>query len=45
MATAAPSWAPGVGEVLEGSAPTPEAQQLAPGATGALGPLLKAETA
>ena len=44
-ATAAPGWAPGAGGAVEGSARTPEAQRLAPGATGALGPLLRAETA
>ncbi|KAM9083687.1 uncharacterized protein AAG666_017556 [Megaptera novaeangliae] len=33
-ATAAPGWAPGAGGAVEGSAPTPEAQRLAPGATG-----------
>ncbi|XP_068410121.1 serine protease 40-like [Eschrichtius robustus] len=36
-ATAAPGWAPGAGGAVEGSAPTPEAQRLAPGATGGRG--------
>ncbi|XP_057405112.1 serine protease 40-like [Balaenoptera acutorostrata] len=36
-ATAAPGWAPGAGGAVKGSAPTPEAQRLAPGATGGRG--------